>query len=109
MEVSIPLLGSHSGDCGCSPIYRYLSHGHPFPRVSKHLSPHSLSQGIKVRISGRLGRKAEMATIKDWEHGDSSMGEVHTPIDYGTATALTRMGVTGEPEVLVICINLEYR
>ena len=51
-----------------------------------------------MRISGRLGRKAEMATIKDWEHGDSSMGEVYTPIDYGAATALTRMGVTGEEQ-----------
>ena len=53
-----------------------------------------------MRISGRLGRKADMATIKEWEHGDHSMGEVYTHIDYGAASALTRMGVTGKRHIV---------
>ena len=48
-----------------------------------------------MRISGRLGRKASMATIKEWEHGDHSLSVTYTHVDYGAASALTRMGVTG--------------
>ena len=36
-----------------------------------------------------------MATIKEWEHGDHSVGVTWTHVDYGAAAALTRMGVTG--------------
>ena len=53
-----------------------------------------------MRISGRLGRKADMATIKEWEHGDHSIGVTWTHVDYGAAAALTRMGVTGALEAL---------
>ena len=53
------------------------------------------SQGIKVRISGRIGRKADMANIKEWQHGDFDMGTVSTHVDYGAAGAMTRLGMLG--------------
>ncbi|GAX84243.1 hypothetical protein CEUSTIGMA_g11666.t1 [Chlamydomonas eustigma] len=52
-------------------------------------------KGVNVRISGRLGRKAEMATIKEWQYGDHSMDMPFTHVDYGAASAVTRLGVIG--------------
>ena len=48
-----------------------------------------------MRISGRIGRKATMASIKEWEYGDHDLNTMNTHVDYGAAAALTRLGVTG--------------
>eukprot|EP00798_Chlamydomonas_sp_ICE-L_P017025 gene17025-23315_t len=52
-------------------------------------------KSIKVMVSGRLGRKASMASIKEWQYGEHRLDQFGDYVDYGTAGALTRMGMTG--------------
>ncbi len=37
-----------------------------------------------------------MASIKEWEYGDHDLNTLSTHVDYGSAAALTRLGVIGE-------------
>lgn len=52
------------------------------------------AQGVKIRISGRLGG-AEMSRTFDVRHGSLPLSTLQANVDYGTAEALMTYGVIG--------------
>ncbi|KAG2446995.1 hypothetical protein HYH02_008149 [Chlamydomonas schloesseri] len=54
-----------------------------------------LVAAVRVEVAGRIGRKADMATTKSWAWGDLKLATLSEKLDYGAASANTRMGVLG--------------
>ncbi|GLC35025.1 hypothetical protein PLESTM_000270900 [Pleodorina starrii] len=52
-------------------------------------------RGVRVAVAGRLGLKADMAATKVWEWGEMSLRALSDRLDYGAATANTRLGALG--------------
>nr|8APO_Bc Chain Bc, uS3m [Polytomella magna] len=51
--------------------------------------------GMQVQVKGRLGTKAGKGMKKHWKYGDLDIFTIHDYVDYGRATAFTRMGAIG--------------
>jgi len=52
-------------------------------------------RGMKVQIKGRLGKKADKASKRLWEHGLTSVFTFDDAVDFAEAAAHTRAGVIG--------------
>ncbi|EFJ41879.1 hypothetical protein VOLCADRAFT_107510 [Volvox carteri f. nagariensis] len=55
----------------------------------------NIVRGVRVAVSGRMGLKADMAATKVWEWGEMSLRALSDRLDYGIATANTRLGTLG--------------
>lgn len=53
-------------------------------------------QMLLAALLAPAGRKATMASEKVWEFGEMSLYMARDAVDYGQATAMTRMGSVGE-------------
>jgi len=76
-----------------------LQAGAAWPRIERFfLSAVEAEPGVaamRVQVKGRLGRKASMSSTKAWVKGAIRLQNLGDAVDYGTATALTRLGVLG--------------
>ncbi len=52
------------------------------------------AEGCKIKLSGRLGG-AEIARVEQYQEGSVPLHTMRADIDYGTAEALTAMGIIG--------------
>jgi len=76
-----------------------LEAGYAWPRIERFfmssVEADKSVKAIKVQISGRQGQKADMASLKTWEYGPLALNNHSEAVDYGTATALTRLSLIG--------------
>ena len=52
------------------------------------------AKGCKIKLGGRLGG-AEIARVEQYQEGSVPLHTMRADIDYGTARALTAMGIIG--------------
>jgi small subunit ribosomal protein S3 len=78
-------------------IARQLKNRAPFRRVMKMAIATAMKsgvQGIKIKLSGRLGG-AEIARREQYKEGRIPLHTFRADIDYGTATSITTFGTIG--------------
>ncbi|KXZ46922.1 hypothetical protein GPECTOR_39g416 [Gonium pectorale] len=52
-------------------------------------------RGVRIQAKGRLSLKNDMAQTKAWQWGELKLQNPTSRLDYGAATALTRLGAVG--------------